>query len=161
MYQRISRLLLITIVSLGLLACASKTAFERDLENEGATRLAGEQVTAYLSGNTQQWQNGGVYFRPDGVAYVKWGGKIFPERTWTADDDGRVCIVFPDGRKSSCSVYYDLRGDVWSVTLEIFGEAVADVRPQERRFDGSVDPGEGGIQGGPDKLLKGNRLSEI
>ena len=163
MYQRISRLLLITVVSLGLLACATKNALERDLESEGATRLNKDEVTAYLSGNTQQWQNGGAYFRSDGVVYVKWGGKVFPERTWTVYDNGKVCIIFPDGRRSSCSAYYDFQGTVWSVTLEVFGEVlVEDERPgQQRRVDSSIEAGQGGLRGGPDKLLKGNRLSEV
>jgi hypothetical protein len=148
-------------VSLGLLACATKNALERSLENEGATRLTKDQVTTYLAGNTQQWQNGGAYFRSDGVVYVKWGGKIYPERTWTVYDNGKTCIVFPDGRRSSCSAYYDLKGTIWSVTLEVFGEELVDADPQVPEFDGSIQAGQGGVQGGPDKILKGNRLSDI
>ena len=74
--------------------------------------------------------------------YVKYDGKVYPLRTWTVDDRGKVCVAFPNGFVSSCSVYYYKDGAVWYVTLEIMGvPQVAD--------------------GGPDTILDGNRLEEL
>lgn len=161
LYQKLSKLFLVAAVLLALAACASTHLREKQLINSGAKRMNAEQVTEYLSGNTQQWENGGAYFLPDGAVYVKWGGKVYPERRWVVDDDGRVCIVFLDGVKSSCSSYFMFDGKVWVVTLEIFGEAVAIDRPIRTNIDGSVDPTEKSVHGGPDTILKGNRLDEV
>jgi len=165
MYQSILKILLVIAVSVGLLACATVDKLERQQEQQlidaGATVLNREQVVEFLSGNTQQWDNGGAYFRPDGVVYVKFGGKIFPERTWVADDNGRVCIVFPDGSSSSCSRYFDYDGDTWVITLEIFGEKMSGARAFSVRRDGSIDPTDNSISGGPSVVLEGNRLSEM
>ena len=112
--------------------------------SEGAVRLNPAQVTDHLSGNTQVWTNtgSGAYFLPDGTVYVKYEGKVYPKRTWTVDNNGKVCIAFPNGFVSSCSVYYNKNGEVWYVTLEIMGVA----QP---------------VDGGPDTIMEGNRLSEI
>lgn len=142
MHQSLSKLIVILIASFALLACATGTMFENKLEVEGAKRMNAEQVRAHLSGNTQKWINGGAYFYPNGTVSVKYAGKVYPKRTWTVDDDGKVCIVLPDGYVTSCSAYFDKNGEVWVVNLEIFGE---------------VQQTEGGI----DTVLKGNRLAEI
>jgi hypothetical protein len=165
MYQRISKILLVIAVSVGLLACVTVDKMERQQEqqlvNAGASPLSRDQVIAYLSGKTQQWENGGAYFLPDGTVYVKFAGKVYPERTWVADDSGRVCVKFPDGSNSSCSRYFDRNGKIWVITLEIFGEKLSGVRSFRVRQDGSIDPTDKSISGGPDTVLEGNRLSEM
>ena len=130
------------IVSFGLLACATGTEFEKKLQQEGAKRMNAEQVTAHLAGKTQKWNNGGAYFNPNGTVLVKFGGKVYPKRTWTVDDDGKVCILLPDGYVTSCSAYFDKEGKVWVVNLEIFGEAQQ-------------------TEGGLDTVVEGNQLSDI
>lgn len=160
-YQHLSKSALVFAVVFALAACTSKHLLEKQLVNNGAERMNAEEVTRYLSGNTQQWDNGGAYFLPDGAVYVKWGGKIYPERKWVVDDDGKVCILFLDGAKSSCSSYFRLDGKVWVITLEIFGEALASERPFRTYIDGSVDPADKSIHGGPDTILEGNRLDEV
>lgn len=133
------------VVSTGLLACAlAGSKLERQLISEGAIRLNPAQVTDYLSGNTQVFStpSSGAYFLPDGTVYVKFAGRTYPLRTWTVDSDGKVCIAFPNGFVSSCSVYYYKGEKVHYVTLEIMGEA--------RTSDG-----------GPDNILEGNKLSEL
>ena len=145
MYRRISKILIVSAVSLGLLACAiAGSKLEKRLVSEGAVRLNSAQVTNHLSGNTQVWTTpgSGAYFQPDGSVHVKYEGRIYPLRTWTVDDDGKVCIAFPNGFVSSCSVYYYKDDTVWYVTLEIMGI------PQE-------------TDGGPDTIVEGNRLSSI
>lgn len=145
MYRRISKILIVVAVSLGLLACAlAGSQLERRLKSEGAVQLNAAQVTDHLSGNTQVWTHGGsgAYFLPDGTVYVKYEGKVYPLRTWTVDRDGKVCIAFPNGFVSSCSVYFYKGDEVYYVTLEIMGV------PQES-------------DGGPDTIMEGDRLSEI
>ena len=149
MKQSISKLFAIIAVSLIMAACAttspqtSKHKLEQLLLSDGAKHLTAAETKAHLSGMTQQWLGGGgAYFKEDGDVIVKWSGRIYPKRYWTVDDTGRVCIAFPDGFVSSCSRYYDKDGEIWVVTLEIFGE------PQT--FDG-----------GPDTILPGNQLAEI
>ena len=142
MYQGLSRILVIITASFALLACATGTQFEQKLQGEGAKRMNAEQVKTHLAGNTQKWINGGAYFFPDGTVFVKYAGKVYPKRTWTVDNDGKVCILLPDGYATSCSAYFDKDGKVWVVNLEIFGE---------------VQQTDGGI----DTVLEGNRLSEI
>lgn len=165
MYQRISKILVIITVSFGLLACATIGKIERQQEQQlldaGATRLNAEQVTAYLSGKTQVWDNGGAYFLPNGTVYVKFGGKVYPERRWVVESNGKVCVQFLDGSNSSCSSYFDKDGKVWVITLEIFGEKLSSIRSFRVRQDGSIDASDKSIHGGPDEVLEGNRLSEI
>ena len=81
MYQKISKLLIVMTVSLGLLACAiAGSKLEQQLMSDGAVRLNPAQVTDHLSGNTQVWTRGGsgAYFLPDGTVYVKFDGKTYP-----------------------------------------------------------------------------------
>ena len=143
MYHRISKILIVMVMSFGLLACQiAGSQLEKDLKSEGATRLTPAQVTDHLSGNTQVWSSGGAYFLPEGTVYVKFDGRTYPLRSWTVDNDGKVCIAFPNGFVSSCSVYYFKEGEVWAVTLEIMGEAQPNI-------------------GGVDTILEGNKLSDI
>lgn len=161
MYQRISRQLFIAALCLGLLACATSNPLEKQLRDQGATRLDAGQVRTHLSGKTQQWENGGAYFQADGTVYVKFAGKLYPERIWTVDDSGRTCIAFRDGFNTSCSVYYRYRDEIWVVTTEIFGEPQRPERPYRYRRDGSIDSDDRSIHGGPDTVLDGNRLDDI
>ncbi len=145
MNQKLLKLFAVVIVSSGLFACAATgSKLEKQLVSQGATQLNAAQVTDYLSGNTQVWTttSSGAYFQADGKVTVKFLGRTYPLRTWTVDSNGKVCIAFPNGFVSSCSVYYDKGGEIWYVTLEIMGEL------QES-------------DGGPDSVMQGNQLSEI
>lgn len=145
MYRRISKVLAVITVSFGLLACTvAGSQLEKRLMSEGAVQLNPAQVTDHLSGNTQVWttSGSGAYFLPDGTVYVKFEGRTYPLRTWTVDKNGKVCIAFPNGFVSSCSVYYYKDDVVWYVTLEIMGQAEE-------------------MNGGPDTIMPGNKLSEI
>ncbi len=161
MYQGITKLFIVLFVSLAVSACATKNVLEKQIISQGGKQLNAEQARAHLSGKTQRWADGGAYFNPNGSVYVKFGGKIFPERIWTVDDDGKVCIAFRDGFKTSCSTYYRYEGKVWVVTLEVFGENLIQERPFRFRRDGTIDPEEGSVHGGPDDIVDGNRLADL
>ena len=144
MHQRILKLLTIAAVAVGLQACATTLGFKHPMSeqmlSEGAERLSRDQVIQHLAGKTQVWSSGGAYFDPDGNVYVKWEGRIYPRRVWTVDERGRACISFPEQERrgafrstqierapasgafaSSCSDYFRKDGEVWVVTVEIFG----------------------------------------
>ncbi len=145
MHQTIWKLLTIGAVAFALQACATivghKHAISDQMVRDGAERMNRDQVIEHLAGRTQVWASGGAYFQPDGDVYVKWEGRIYPRRVWTVDDSGRACIQFPEQERlgafrpegvertpdvatfaSSCSDYFRKDGEVWVVTVEIFGE---------------------------------------
>ena len=144
MYRKFWKYGVILVIAVGLQACATRGThpLSQTMLDQGATRLTAEQTRAHLSGNTQVWAEGGAYFAPDGALFVKWQGKIFPERNWEVDDRGRACILEPTGQVTSCSEYFFKDGKVWVVTLEIFGE------------DPKIPPGE-------DEIREGNVLSDL
>ncbi len=143
MHYRMMKLLTILVVAIGLQACTTlgvNHPVSLQMMSDGAERLNRDQVIEHLAGKTQVWSSGGAYFQPDGDVYVKWEGKIFPRRVWSADDRGRVCISFPEQERrgafraeqiertpasgsfaSSCSEYFRKDGEVWVVTVEVFG----------------------------------------
>lgn len=165
MQQKFWNLLAIAAIASALQACATlggSHPMSQQMLNEGAERLTREQVIEHLAGKTQVWASGGAYFEPDGDVYVKWEGRIYPRREWSADDNGRVCIAFPDQERrgafrtteirtapesstfvSSCSEYFRKDGEVWVVTLEIFGE--------KQQTPGAVDS----------DVRDGNRLADL
>ena len=161
MYQGISKFFVVLVLSMSMLACATTNVLEKQLRSKGGQQLNAEQVKAHLSGKTQRWETGAAYFKPDGALYMKWGGKLYPERVWTVDDDGKVCIEFRDGFRTSCSTYYNYQGDVWAVTLTVFGEVLVQERPFRYRRDGSIEAPGNSIFGGPDEIYDGNRLAEF
>ena len=115
---------------------------EQKILNDGAVRMNGEEASAYLAGNTQQWSNGGAYFYPGGRIDYIWENKEFNNFKWHARKDGLVCIQNPEGFTTSCSNYYRYKNTVWTVVTEVFG--------QKRDFFG-----------GPDTLLPGKKLSDL
>ena len=115
---------------------------EQKILSDGAVRMNGEEVTAYLAGNTQQWSNGGAYYDASGRIDYIWENKEFTDFRWRARKDGLVCIQNPEGFTTSCSSYYRYKNTVWTVVTEVFGE--------KRDFFG-----------GPDTLLTGKKLSDL
>ncbi len=145
MHQKFLKLLTIAAAAVALQACATVLGvthpMSEQMVSEGAERMNRDQVIQHLAGKTQVWASGGAYFQADGDVYVKWEGKIFPRRVWSVDERGRACISFPEqGRlgafrpegiersptsatfPSSCSDYFMKDGEVWVVTVEVFGE---------------------------------------
>ena len=117
-------------------------SLEERIANEGGVQMNGEQATAYLSGNTQQWAQGGAYYGADGMLDYIWEGKKYFDYTWTAKRSGEICIQNKEGFTTSCSLYFNHKNTVYTVVLEVFGE--------------SQD-----FFGGPDTLLAGNQLGNL
>ena len=143
MYQRIFKILLIIGVTLGLMACATgKTTLEEKVVADGAARMGPTEVTEYLSGNTQEWSNGGAYFHENGRLDFIWDGQRFFHYTWAARSDGQICIKNQVGFTTSCSAYFKHQGIIWTVITEEFGELRTEF-------------------GGPDTVLDGNVLLDL
>ncbi len=109
---------------------------------EGGVLLTKDEVAAHLSGNTQQWSNGGAHYGTDGRLDFIWEGNTFTDYRWKVRGQGRVCITNPDGFTTSCSLYFNYNGEIWTVVTEEFGE--------RRDFFG-----------GPDTILVGKKLDDL
>jgi hypothetical protein len=168
MYKIITSTLVILAVSLGMVACKSTseddiglttsqsgsrlvknvqknptaTSLQQKIVADGAIALTIDEVTTHLSGNTQQWSNGGAYYQPDGKLDFVWEGKKFVNYSWRVKRNGLVCIQNQAGFETSCSLYFKYKDKIWTVVTEEFGE--------KRDFFG-----------GPDTILEGKNLSDL
>lgn len=158
MYKIITTSLLAVALSFGLVACStsskddlglltsqagstlanksmrqsgkSSTLMQRILD-DGAILMNREEATAHLSGNTQQWSNGGAHYDESGRLDFIWDGKRFFNYTWRVRGDGKVCISNQSDYVTSCSFYFKYKDTVWTIVTEEFGE--------ERDFFGGED----------------------
>jgi len=168
MYKTITTTLIMLAISLGLVACGTSskddlglltsqsgsrldksinksqkaTSLKQKILDDGAIPMTVEEVKAHLSGNTQQWSNGGAYYQENGRLDFIWEGNLFYNYTWHVRKDGLVCIKNQVGFSTSCSLYFKYRDSVWTVITEELGE--------ERDFFG-----------GPDTILVGKNLDDL
>lgn len=63
--------------------------------NGVATRIGGVQTRAHVSGNTEVWKEGNVYYKPDGELELRWH-KARSKGTWEVTANGVVCWNVPD-----------------------------------------------------------------
>ena len=95
-----AKLILFIAVVFCLAACG--TQFEDQLLgpdpqvliNAGATRIGGVQTRAHVSGNTEVWKEGNVYYKPDGELELRWR-KVWSKGTWEVTANGIVCWDVP------------------------------------------------------------------
>ena len=119
-----SRIIFILVVALSLAACETlKTADNAFLKRNpqtlldaGATRLNAAQAKAHVSGNTEFWDAGTVFYNPDGQLELVWR-KIKSSGTWNIAADGNVCFIVPTWRES-CHYYLDLNGTITTVVKD-------------------------------------------
>jgi len=119
-----SRILIILVVALGLAACetlkkADNAFLKRNpqtLLDAGATRFNAEQAKAHVSGNTEFWEEGTVYYNPDGQLKLVWR-KVKSSGTWEIAADGNVCFIVPTW-KESCHYYLELDGTITTVVKD-------------------------------------------
>jgi hypothetical protein len=114
------------LASLFLSACESDNPTLEKLDNtflkrnpqtlvdQGATRLTTDQARAHVSGNTEFWSEGTVYYNPDGQLELVWL-KVKSTGSWDVSADGDVCFTVPTWNKS-CHYYLQLDDTVTSVT---------------------------------------------
>ena len=118
------RLVVALIICLALSACENgnptlekidNTFLKRDpqvLIDSGAKRLSMEQARNRVSGNTEFWSEGSVYYHPDGQLEMIWR-KIKSAGSWSVKSNGDVCLIAPSWRK--CHHYLELNGVVTTV----------------------------------------------
>ncbi|MDJ0880814.1 MAG: hypothetical protein QNJ56_04115 [Gammaproteobacteria bacterium] len=157
MYKKMTTLLLVLAVSLGLVACGTSskddlglftgqagsrldrsiqkpreaTTLMQRILDDGAVLMGREETIAHLSGNTQQWSNGGAHYQESGRLDFIWDGKRYFNYSWKVRGDGKVCISNQSGYITSCSFYFKYKDTVWTVVTEEFGET--------RDYFGGVD----------------------
>lgn len=99
-----SRLILFIAAVSGLAACGTQLEKQffgpdpQDLINGGATRIGGVQTRAHVSGNTEIWEEGNVYYGPDGELELRWRKARF-KGSWEVAANGVVCWTIPDWNK--------------------------------------------------------------
>jgi hypothetical protein len=83
------------------------------LIDAGATRLTSEQARAHVSGNTEFWDQGSVYYNPDGQLDLVWN-KVNSTGSWEISGDGNVCFTVPKWNKN-CHYYLQHDGAIVTV----------------------------------------------
>jgi len=85
----------------------------RVLYDEGATRLTSEQAKQHVSGNTEVWKQGSVYYDPDGKLELRWH-KNRIEGNWEMLDSGTICFDVPKWN-ITCHYYLDHDGAITAI----------------------------------------------
>jgi len=119
-----SRIIFILVVALGLAACetlekADNAFLKRNpqtLLDAGATRFNAAQAEAHVSGNTEFWEEGTVFYDPDGQLKLVWR-KVKSSGNWEIAEDGNVCFIVPTWRES-CHYYLELDGTITTVVKD-------------------------------------------
>ena len=130
-----AKLMLFIALTSSLGACG--TTFEHQLLgpdpqvliNGGATRLGGEQTRAHITGNTEFWKEGNLYYKSGGELDLRWH-KARSKGTWEVAANGIVCLNVPAWKtldapdassvqsarsERSCHYYLDDHGKITTV----------------------------------------------
>ena len=119
------RFAFILAASLCLAACESDNPTLQKLDNAflkrnpqtlidaGATRLTADEARAHVSGNTEFWDQGTVYYNPDGQLELVWH-KVKSTGSWEISADGNVCFTVPKWNKN-CHYYLQHDGAITTV----------------------------------------------
>ena len=83
------------------------------LYDEGATRLTSEQAKQHVSGNTEFWKEGTIYYDPDGNLELFWH-KARIKGNWEMLDSGTICFDIPKW-KITCHHYLDHDGVITTI----------------------------------------------
>ncbi len=81
-----------------------------------ATRFTADELSAYIAGKTQVWDQGGAYYAEDGSLETLWAGDR-DSGTWSVTDDGALCWHIASWGTLECEAYFH-NGDVISATYE-------------------------------------------
>jgi hypothetical protein len=114
-----TKVIYLLAILLGLAACDKidpglnqlQDTLRRDakvLYDEGATRLTSKQAKQHVSGNTELWKEGAIYYDPNGNLELYWN-KIRIKGNWEMLDSGTVCLDVPRWN-ITCHYYLDHDG---------------------------------------------------
>lgn len=105
-----TRTILLSLAMFALVACSR---YDPQLfVDDGAVRLDAGAAEAHLSGNTEFWEAGPVYYFPDGRLETIWR-KVRSDGNWTIGADGEVCLTTRTWEK--CHYYLAYDGQVHTV----------------------------------------------
>ena len=122
--MRQPHLVFILTALLSLAACESVDSGLERLDNaflkrdpqvlidNGAVRLDARAAEAHLSGNTEFWEAGPIYYYPDGKLETIWR-KVKSDGNWTIDAQGEVCLTTRSWQK--CHHYLAYDGEIVTV----------------------------------------------
>lgn len=69
-------------------------------------------VTAYVTGNTEEFSKGAGYYADDGNLLIRWDNKDLTG-TYVIREDGQLCMVVAEwGGGEDCQQYADVDGEV-------------------------------------------------
>jgi len=132
------RFVFVLVASMALAACESDNPTLQKLDNTflkrnpqtlidaGATRLDADQARTHVSGNTEFWSEGTVYYNPDGQLELVWH-KVKTAGSWEISADGDICFTVPKWKKT-CHYYLQHDGAITTVN-EGKTSGVLEVKP--------------------------------
>lgn len=102
---------LVAVLVLTLLAAACESGPPKVVNEPGVTRLNGDQAKAHVSGNTEKWEQGTIYYNPGGNLEMVWR-KVQTTGVWKVLADGNVCMQAKQWKKKSCHYYVNNNGAI-------------------------------------------------
>jgi hypothetical protein len=102
---------LVAVVVLTLLVSACRSGPPKIVNQPGVTRLNAEQAKAHVSGNTEKWEEGTIYYHPGGELEMIWR-KVKTKGVWNVLDDGNVCFEVKKWKNQACHYYVNNNGAI-------------------------------------------------
>lgn len=102
---------LVSVFTLALVLTACRSGPPKIVSEPGVTRLNGDQARAHISGNTEKWSQGTIYYNPDGKLEMVWR-KVTTHGTWEVLADGNVCMQAKNWKQESCHYYVNNHGAI-------------------------------------------------
>jgi hypothetical protein len=102
---------LVAVLALALVVSACRSGPPKIVNEPGVTRLNGAQARAHVSGNTEKWEQGTIYYAPGGKLEMIWR-KVKTNGTWNILDDGNVCFEVKNWKNQACHFYVNNNGAI-------------------------------------------------
>ena len=102
---------LVSVLLLALVLSACRSGPPKIVNEPGVTRLNGDQARIHVSGNTEKWVQGTIYYNPDGKLEMVWH-KIKTNGSWEVLADGNVCMQARNWKRESCHYYVNNNGAI-------------------------------------------------
>ena len=102
---------LVTVLLLMLVVSACESGPPKIVNEPGVTRLSADQARAHVSGNTEKWVQGTIYYTPDGKLEMVWR-KVKTNGVWNVLDDGNICMQAKQWKNESCHYYVNNNGAI-------------------------------------------------
>jgi len=101
---------LVAVLALTLVVSACRSGPPKIVNEPGVTRLNGDQARAHVSGNTEKWEQGTIYYNPGGKLEMIWR-KVKTDGVWNVMDDGNICFEVK-GWNQICHYYVNNNGAI-------------------------------------------------